>query len=138
MAKETFIAHESGVNPLNAERKSGGRTYRDKVLSEVDDYFGFESDGDFVNWPAKMSMASDNEISDLIDEFTEYFVESQGGNYANVGYGRDIKTASTFDVLPKGTPDGDEDLFRKTITVDDKTKIGDIFKQLGYRSRKDR
>lgn len=127
----------SANNPKGLSGGGAPKSYREAVQREVDDYYGFESNGDFVNWPAKMSMDGDKEISDLIDNFTDYFVESQGGDYANVGHGRDIKLASTFDVLPKGTPDGDEDLFRKTIKVDENTTIGDIFKKLGYRSRKD-
>lgn len=133
MAKETFIARESGVNPINAMSGVGNR------MKEVDDYFGFESDGDFVNWPALQSFGGNSsEIADMIDKFTDYFVEANNNDYANVGYGRDIRTRIGFDVLPKGTPDGDEDVFRKTIKIDEKTKIGDIFKKLGYRQRERR
>ena len=104
----------------------------------MDDYFGFESDGEFVKWGALQSFGDDTSaLGDMIDNFTEYFVESVSGDYVDVGYGRDIRTSVNYDVLPKGTLDGDEDVFRKTIKVDSKTKIGDIFKKLGYRSRND-
>ena len=139
MAKGSGTTRRS--TPSNPRGLSGnGMTYRDQVLGEVDDYFGFESNGEFVEWNAKMAFATDNEIEDFIDQFTEYFVESVGGrgDYTNVGYGRDIRTQTTFNVIPKGTPDGDEDVFRKSVVVDEDTEIGDIFRQLGYQSRRDR
>lgn len=130
---------ELGIIVLKIYIREGGAMRAD-VLSEIDNYFGFESDGDFVNWPVSTSFSNMNDVEDLIDNFTEYFVESVGGrgDYVNVGYGRDIRTQTTFNVLPKGTPDGDEDVFRKAIVVNETTKIGDIFKQLGYQSLKNK
>ena len=139
MGKASGTTRSGSASNPTGTGVSTANSYRSTVINEVDNYFGFESNGDFMNWSAKKSLANDNEISDLIDNFTEYFVESVGGkgDYTNVGYGRDIRTQTTFNVIPKGTPDGDEEVFRKAVVVDENTKIGDIFKQLGYQSRKD-
>lgn len=132
MSKEPQSANGGMSNPQNAIGKAAGGGYGipSNVARMIDGRYGFESDGDFVNWPVIRSMGPDTkDVSDMIDRYTDYFVESESSTVDPfMKYGE-----MTFDVIPKGTPDGDENLMRESVTINTTTTIGQLLRRLGAR-----
>lgn len=131
------ILKEALDNVDKKKKEKEGTKNINKVFKDINSHFGFEDEemSWFADTPIALSMANDDEFSDIIDNFTEYDVISQKGTYKNDGSRKNMLNCFiTYDIVPKGTLDEDVNILSKQFTIDNKTTIRDIIKELGGRS----
>ena len=121
---------EESKKEENKEEKKGGNPV---VLKKINDYFGFEDEKIewFADTPISLFMADDKEFGDIIDKFTDYQILNQSGKYKNDGNRATMLSCNVeYEIIPKNTTDEDIETSKKTFTINNKTTIRDILKEL--------
>ena len=129
-SKSETVVNEQKTEESSKKEESKKKTENSTIFKKINDHFKFEDEEGswFTNTPISLMMANDKEFGEIIDNFTNYKVTNQSGNYKNDGSRPTMLGCKVeYKVTPKDTKKGE----KKSITINNKTTIKEILDKLG-------